>query len=575
MSKFKLLKPLGILAIAVSALSVRADLLIDDFEGGTNENAVGDYWYFYSDDDAANKGKSKVNNAEKNAKGELVFKGSYGATSTPTAYDAGADGSMFSGVCDFTLGDTAGMALYVKPFVGMGTNLAADPAPGAPLSSWIPFDATGATGIEFAAKADFDATIEIKLETKPVAIQDGTAKYDHFQATFTVQKGEWSNFSKAIPGDFNQVLWSKKKVPFDIKQLTKIAFQISYDNVMTTPRAGKLYIDNLKFTGDIVWRQPDSWKPSAINPPSDATKGKLSKFDDPDAPTENTLGKEYYWYAYTDEKDRATAENPGTTSSIDKGVDTKMGLVPKDGAVEIVYTLGTLYKDANNVAIKPFVGIGTNLFNDIDLTNYTDGSNISKIYFEYKTEGDCKIRVEVEDSLDAKKLRKSGASHYRVVDGSAEWTAASIPIDSLVIPKWAKTEVPEAMQALVKSKLSKIQFRAMGSAEKPGTMYIRNVWLDGLTTKTLPIAPKYRVKGITTDYSKGILNFKYNSAYTNGVVSIINLKGAVLATKKIGSSADEKITLGKLLPGVYFVRFTGIDANGKNLVHTMPVRYLK
>ena len=41
MSKFKLLKPFGILAIAVSALSVRADLLIDDLEGGTNENAIG------------------------------------------------------------------------------------------------------------------------------------------------------------------------------------------------------------------------------------------------------------------------------------------------------------------------------------------------------------------------------------------------------------------------------------------------------------------------------------------------------------------------------------------------------
>ena len=203
-----------------------ADALVDDFEGGINQNKFGYDWYFFND--AIDGGNSSIPGVAINATGSY--------TVTPTA-GVGYQGS-------------AGIVL---PYL-LGSEQWAALLPHIILSVWGPMlcatgktiDLTGATSITFWLKSKNAISLDFQL-VDTVDIAD----YGYYYVTVTIPAGTWTQFVLPLRtglGGFAQYSWAVKKVPFTLNNISKLQWQISSWNAGTNT-TGQVTIDNVSIQG--------------------------------------------------------------------------------------------------------------------------------------------------------------------------------------------------------------------------------------------------------------------------------------------------------------------------------------
>jgi hypothetical protein len=202
--------------------------VLDDFEGGTNQNRLGYWWYFY--DDSANYGgpNSRITNASKNA--ELIY------TAQPISSE-GRNGSACLRM-DYQIGPnkvSCGVGCGYA-FVGAGTMLA---------DNGKTYDLARASRITFWAKASPSRMVNIKIATSDVT------DFGFYAALLAVGP-EWQHYTVSlVPGTgINQPSWAKK-VDFDTKNVTKIEWELHTDQFpeAALPVVGTLWLDEIVIEG--------------------------------------------------------------------------------------------------------------------------------------------------------------------------------------------------------------------------------------------------------------------------------------------------------------------------------------
>ena len=214
MRSFKLfLCFLTVLAMG-TGFNLFADAIVDNFEGGTNQNMFGFYWYFY--DDHSNGGNSSIPGVTKNADGSYAV--------APTA-GAGHIGAGL--VLPYVLGPTMAGTPPSYNFIGMGTMLCANGKT---------IDLSSAKSITFWLKSTKAISIDFQL-VDTVNIKD----YAYFYSSCTIPAGTWTQFvisltSGGLGGGLAQYSWTKNPlVPLatSLKTISKLQWQIALTGVGT------------------------------------------------------------------------------------------------------------------------------------------------------------------------------------------------------------------------------------------------------------------------------------------------------------------------------------------------------
>jgi hypothetical protein len=201
-----------------------ADALVDDFEGGINQNKFGYDWYFFND--SKDGGNSSIPGVTQDASGNYIVAPAAGAGYNSTA----------GLVLPYVLGPTAAGA--PPSYIGMGTML---------CNNGQVIDLTGATSITFWLKSQYAISLDFQL-VDTVDITD----FGYYYKTCTIPAGVWTQF--VIPltsggsGGLAQYSWTTKKVPFTLKNISKLQWQISLTGVGTNT-TGQVTIDNVSIQG--------------------------------------------------------------------------------------------------------------------------------------------------------------------------------------------------------------------------------------------------------------------------------------------------------------------------------------
>ena len=195
-----------VLFAVVCAVTVRADVLLDDFEDGNCANALGWPWFYFSD--VNDGGNSKILNAEQKSDGSYEkFR------PDTTGYR-----STFCGKIWFDLGDTApandpdGNAYF--NFAGIGTDMT---APGCTN------DLHEADGMRFLVRGTEGVTICCELITNN--IHDNGYYRRYFELS-----GAWDSCT-AFFDEFRQPYdncWPKE-APLDLTEIRKITWKLFAD----------------------------------------------------------------------------------------------------------------------------------------------------------------------------------------------------------------------------------------------------------------------------------------------------------------------------------------------------------
>jgi len=448
-------------ALTLAAGGAYADFLLDDMEGGSNENKMGYYWYFFAGDDDRIAMKKAQDVAGKGYQAVIKNAGpgdQYGVFSFEPHATTGKTGSSaaliyenlnYANLNECT--DEKGCERY--PTIGMGTSLTE--------SDDTPYGAgfNGVTSIKFWMKAKDVDTVFFKVETIENSVtgefgptnvgiktdgqwpknpKDLPGKYDKNPSNAWIKKihptAEWVEYEVKIAdatgvskpgtaidgdgstskpngatgtaGDLKQDNWWGYSFEFKKKNATKLAWQINNDK--NTKKAGELYVDDVRLIGTFTYVPADQCLscPGKTLPTS-GLKLKLSDFENAD-PLQNSLG--FYWYAYDDKNAGGTTEisdywteNEHTGETV---LDAK-GHGNGGNGVEIAYSLGKSFPDKSGTTITPFAGIGTNLF-DTTAMVFMNATGATGIYFEYKTENVDFLAVEFSDASDVANAGKNG-----------------------------------------------------------------------------------------------------------------------------------------------------------------------
>jgi len=617
---------LGLTAALALAAGAVADSVLDDFEGGTNRNKFGGYWYFYTNLTASaadanptgcdektftpdiSAGKVEIiSNAEKD-KTQLKFKGGYGESFTEPK-----EGS-YSGVMQFGNVEAPWNSQYngnswpdVYPAVGMGTQLTRDTLNGVgakftatAIKFWMKVNAK-VTSVGFKVEtADQLPIYNSKWDDPPTTNPNGSkgcpadAAYQVYLEDLDELSTSWKQYTVKLTGgkgsgDLSRAAWETwKPYTFDVKRATKIAWFVEGDK-SAVETGGLIAVDNIEIVG-YDYEDPEVCfscvKDAASAPPSDAVLftdfDKLAK-DDNISVNQNVLGG--YWYAYTDVEGR---KGVGTASTIDAGqwddpyypdgpslevTGQKLGYGQTDGAF-IQFTMGTPYEDANKNTVQPFVGLGTDL--DTNDWKYYDASSVTQIWFRYRTSGFDELYVEVYDEY-ADTTDDAEVFFIKIPGTSGEWKVAQVPLNILRLPEWAENR-PGA--TLDKTKLKKIQFK--NQSTKSGSIQIDDVYLSGATVGVKLVGSKAKAAGsaLRAAYSRGKIGVNWNNgaSIASGKIQLVNTKGRVVASAPIAKTAG-KVTAsfgaGSIPTGMYFVRVNAKDVNGRAIVSQTSVSVVK
>lgn len=673
----------GIAAVSLLAGGAFAQVsVLDDFEGKSNQNNFGDYWYFFDDNKegssiaefSTKRGTSKVVSAKEQGSGanrELLFDPEVSLGGGQSSASAGLlsykFGATFQQGYDNTSIDRSRNPTFEKcpteaeataakwkigcfpfaQFVGIGTNLVPDGSTNAPAGF------QNATKITFWARSTggpvsfrvFLEQTDIGRYGTPVKVKDGA----YFGKWFTTVGSGWTQFEMPMNADpctaadaletvnyaedvcagkygLVQPQWALDQGfqgTLDLSKVVKIGWQVqaradadeaqgnlnpSADDAENVEN--ELLIDNIQIHGfEFVAR--DMCKTCIVTSVGDNLAPKAFDQFGTGSPT-NVLG--WYWYAYDDTK---TTVDPGTAKGNSEfggdgvdfdnpwGVPGEASLVVLDNErVEIAFELGGAMM-INNYRVNPFVGIGTNLYQDRDADQNALPFNqleffdatatnpaITGIAFDFQTNM-SKITFEVQDNRDAgvgaPNPRPESAVWYTDLPGGTGWQTAVVPLDDRVLrmhTEWADVkewaDANSDLKPLNLSALAKFQFKIQAASGTEGELKIRNVRTLGGTISAKHVATRSAAaSGIRATYNRGAVSVNWSAAQqiAGGKIQLVNTKGRVVSSANIANVSGNRVTanLGKgtLASGMYFVRIDARDVNGKRIVQQAPVSIVR
>ncbi len=573
MGRFKFNRALFGLTTVTAAVSIfAADQLLDDHSDGTNENEFEKYWYYYDDfagtkdDDRPAAGPTTTPSEIKVPYKEKEIELDNGNKHTMKDYTFtldSLDGNKFA-TMPFKYGEQW-TASYGKasPFVGLGTGLASDR-----------IDLTGATGVRFKMRSRGEPlTVTFQVETKTILERKS---FDYHGKDLTATE-EWETF-EVLFSSLEQPGWTTKAntMDLDLTDVVQLAWQVHGEKNDVTE--GVLDVDDVEIM-NYTWKNPAMWYNTA---PMDDT-GSLKMFSNFEKAPKNQSVLGTYWYAYDDGLINGNsvvlegAEKNETTKLLNLKFEDGTGPGDEGTAPLLNFKLGkTIVREEDAVRIQAFVGIGVNVY-DSASSEYFDASNQKAIYFHYKTAGAVKkATMEISDSNDVadadhpnrKEKRGSGVVWYRdLPNTNEEWKAVKIPLDSLVAHQdWdVYKHIP-----LVKSALAKIQFKVQGAEGTEGFISVDNIYFTDRINGSSPVKPtafKAGVSPLNASFRNGkiSINWAGKSTISEGKISLIDAKGCVVQSSSITktSKISDRISANTLASGIYIVRLSGVDTNGK------------
>jgi hypothetical protein len=660
---------------------------LDDFEGGSNMNLFGDYWYYYDDNKEAStfasvaataggKGNSKVFSAVVKGAGdtkELLFdpevsiadgrsgKGAklefeWGNTFL-TGYDNSNPDRSREPTFPNPVGGTSANdwkqgAYAFAPFVGIGTNLVAEGEKTAPAG----FE--NATELKFWAKADAALSIWVYFEQSDIGWYANNTKRKEgtYYGVWKTISTAWAEYSVPLvaspcngdPGKagiwncdegetgLRQPMFVNKDeqdlvMPFDKTKLVKVAWQaqpasggtatMGNANIAVPETTGDppsaitgdgitgysniLYLDDISFTGFrfVAKDMCETCIASAL--PTDATR--FDKFSEAAYQSQNVLG--HYWYVYDDQKTKTDNGVKGTSEIGNDGVEKDCASPNVDvtkGECEVLiqtdptgnylsgeFELGKALKiDGENV--QPFVGIGTNLYDEKAATLAffdADAAGVKGLYFEYRTSGEVgKVTFEVQDKWDADSTatgRPAASVYYIDLPATGGvWNKANVAFSKLVQhTSWAVVNEWNAANptkvALDTKNLAKFQFKIQDGSGKTGVLQIRDVYTLGASGVSAKYAVSKRsLESLRATYNRGVVGVSWAAAQNiaSGKVSLVNVKGRTIASAplvKAGGKVTANLGKGSIPTGMYFVRINAKDVQGKKVVQQVPLSIVK
>jgi hypothetical protein len=568
MGSFKLLSFCAMLFMATNLYAV--DALVDDCEGGTNQNKFGYYWYMY--DDSKDLGNSKLSN------GTLtVAKSGTDYVVTPTA--GAGNGGTAGIVLPFTLGPTPDKDKI--NYVGVGTMLCDS-------ASTSSIDLTGATSVTFYIKADAATVVDFAVLTKEVT------DFAYYHQTVPVTTA-WQKVTVALGtglGGLAQPVWSKLPVPFNLKSVTKLQWQMHTDNV-TNP-TGVIYLDDIYIT-NYTYVPFDMAPATMIGAPGLTPTGALLSNMDTKPYNQNARG--FYWYCYNDGANRTPAVTSSSQySAITAGAtpDLTDPLAPpiitigpggynSTNGADIQFSLGpTFNKTAGDgVSIKPFVGVGTALWNEKTSSAVYNASadGATGIYFDYmlSTSASATSPSVLRLEVTANAFTKDGVVHYinLPATGAGVWKSANIPFNKLVLPKWDGVPQGQLLDATI---LKKLQWAVQDNAGVTGELSIDNVYLIGATKITPATAGSIKLQnnsfkamsGISTSFSNNNLKVSFAKEMSNASITLVNTQGSVVKNLS-GVSQAAQMNLSGLANGVYMLSVKATLKSGAAFNQSVPV----
>lgn len=534
----------GIAAIALLALVVRtqASSVLDDCEGGTNQNKFLAYWYLY--DDAKDGGNSTITNATKNADDTYDF--------LPTEGEGNPNGTPgYAAKIDYQMGDTepsCGEGCTYGNMVGIGTQF---------TTEGNVLDLTGATKITYWAKASAPMTVRVEVATSVVT----NFAYHRTEHDVTTS---WAQYEVVLTEGLGiaQPSWNTEPVEFDPSTAEKLQWQVSMDDA--NPESGSLWLDDIVVEG-YTWTPPSACA-SCVKPAGSGAslQGMLLSDMDTKPYNQNALG--YYWYAYNDAEGRSVSVPGEEYSEIIQGVNidaddpTKPILVidgngyQSDNGAWIDFQLGPVYED-NGQKIKPFVGLGTRLADNLGTEFYDAKSDgVTGIYFDYMTGGDVDfIRLEVNANQD---FGNAGIVHHMLLEGTGgEWKGAEVPFDALKLPDWEEVAaMPPSLKELKLEELEQIQWAFQGDAAAKGELAVDNVKLIGASSGVISSVAAHNAGSMTIQRRGHVLAVTLPNAMAQAV-SLLGVNGAVVGQARATSMAGTyELSVGDLAPGTYLLR---------------------
>ncbi|MDR2592410.1 MAG: T9SS type A sorting domain-containing protein [Chitinispirillales bacterium] len=628
MGRFTKRMVLGLAAALAVAGGAFADSVLDNFEGGSNANRFGAYWYFYTNTYAARASGNPtgcdqkdytaalvdsklemIDNATKSGN-QLLFTGSYGSDLVAP------HGGQYSGVMKFSnllspwKSATTKENPDVYPGVGMGTGLTTDTING--MGSGF----TSAKKIKFWMRvSDADLVVKFKIEFATQIAGNGNSWPCNADASYEVVLPEpstaWKEYEINIEASNSgsgatcaapklcRPTWETgKPYTYDLSKALKVAWFLEGSSNGTTAGAeGQIAIDDISIEG---YTFVDKWLcTSCIKNDSERPADSLlfSNFDN-QLPETQSLAQnrlKQYWYAYSDNVARGTQ---GTPSTIDDGqwndpyypdgpsliINDESNVYGVNGShgAYIQFTMGTPFTK-NGESVQPFVGIGTNL---ADSNSVYNGANLTKIWLRYKTVGFEELFVEFHDEYAVS--HDDGEVFYTKLPGTnGEWNIAEIPLtgDVLKLPSWAKNRTG-ALATFDKTKLTKLQFKNQSTND--GVLVLDDIYFFDPTiaggvegpVSVKSLGSKAKVSGLRAVYSRGKIGVNWNAgtSVASGSVQLVNTKGRVVASAPIATTAGKvtaNLGANTIPTGMYFVRVNAKDVNGKKIVSQAPISVVK
>lgn len=561
---------IGLAAVALAAMTAKA-ALIDDCEGGTNQNQFGAYWYFY--DDSADGGNTKIAGVTRDGKNLL------GVAPIAGEGNAGTAGYKMSYTMGTVLAPCKDATGAVIPscgfnYAGVGTMLATE---------GLTCDIKTAQTITFWAKASPAVKLNVEVATSDIT------DFGYYRTLISIGTS-WAKYQIVLDPDLGiqQPQWAKT-VTFDPKKVQKIQWQVHSDQVKGAFTDGTVNIDDVTIEPyDFV---PPEVCVECLTAAAPATKALLSDFEGA-VPNVNAAGQ--YWYCYNDGDRMPAPTKVSDYSDINAGITVdpalpigKSPLIAIEGhgktgsGAYIGYLLGPTFTQTGSAdVIKPFVGVGTKLSDDLGSVFYNataDGA--TGVMFDYKITGASYLRFEVVSSND---MSSSGIVWSRLFPAGADWQTAVVPFSALALPNWASVQAMDpATTALKLNELKKMQWAVQDGAGKSGTIAIDNIYLIGATKVTKLGSGVLYHKGsmAATGLKAGLVNrslvltMPSSLGQQNGSISLVNIKGVRIAGKAVnvmaGSAAN--LDVSNVANGMYFAVIKTKNTSGKEFSATIPV----
>lgn len=553
----------GLIAAAALAMTagkaVSQNALIDDFEGGTNQNKFMSYWFYYND--SGDKGTSKVLSSLPGATPtELLFDPTVsigldekGGKAAKIDYEMGAAKLSCGPACEF------------GQYVGMGMDMS-------PAKK--PVDLTGATKITYKAKADKATSVVVEVSIAGVSKLAAPYKFATHQITHNIGT-TWKTFEMSMsPTALTNALarpsWVgaiNDTIPFNPKEVEKIQWKISMD-ATTNPTKGVVLIDSVVVHG-YRWLSPYACA-TCVGAAGGGAGELLSDFE---AAPQNQNKAGFYWYAYNDAEGRTVSSQAeyseifgGVTPPVAPATTPSLTIGGKKGsgggeAAWIDFILGPTYLQGAQT-IRPFVGVGTRLGDDLGVSHF-NGTGSTGVSFDYITTGPDidYIRVEVQDE----RTLGGGIVHFTLLPGTeGVWKSASIPWASLQLPDYAEVALIADKTLHIQS-LSQIQWAFQGDPKKAGTLAVDNVKIMGLTQPITPDLVGIRAakpgqrSGLDARLVGGKVQVRLDMpvGIRAGTLELRDMRGSLVASRAvtagIGSSQSLELSAGKSTRGVHIL----------------------